>query len=191
MEYGTAVETLANLTWTELGSGVYTYGVEALSEDAGSFYEGTTDATLYQCNELPEQYILKPWANSEEGLKFTLSAEDGKIRFYQYTGEPYVYEGTNYGDVYFVDLEAYNPELKEFLGEYDEETKTYEFCGSYLIPGVGGFGRVKETFVLGDTPAAAPKALRSKGDLKSRLQRYQLPSRFQPRSGLKNASKVW
>ena len=195
IEYGTTIETLANLTWTELGTGVYTYGVAALSEDAESYYEGTEDATLFQCNELPEQYILKPWASSEEGLKFTLSAEDGKIRFNQYTGDAFVYEGTNYGDVYFIDLEAYNPEYTEFLGEYDEETKTYEFCGSYHIPSAGGgFGLVKETFVLGDTdtPAAAPKALRSKGNLKSMFQRHLLPSRFQPNSALKQpVLKTW
>lgn len=193
MEYGTAVETLANLTWTELGSGVYTYGEEALSEEAESFYEGTEDATLFQCNELPEQYILKPWAKSEEGLKFTLSAEDGKIRFYQYTGEPYVYEGTNYGDVYFMDLEAYNAGYTQYLGEYDEETKTYEFSGIYYIPAAGGgFGPITETFVMGDAPEAAPrKAFKKKYNMKSSFKPYQLPSRFQPRSGLKNASKVW
>ena len=188
IEYGTAVETLANLTWTEIGTGVYTYGVEALSEEAESYYEGTEDATLYQCNELPEQYILKPWAKSEEGLKFTLSAEDGKIRFYQYTGEAF----ESYGDVYFVDLEAYNPEYTEYLGEYDEETKTYEFCGSYYIPSAGGgFGLISETFVMGDAPEAMPrKAFQKKGNMKSLLKPYQLPSRFQPRPALKNASTV-
>lgn len=192
MEYGTAVETLANLTWTEIGSGVYTYGVKALNEGAESFYDGTVDATLYQCNELPEQYILKPWAKSEEGLKFTLSAEDGKIRFYQYTGEPYVYEGTNYGDVYFVDLEAYNPEYTEYLGEYDEETKTYEFCGSYYIPSAGGgFDLISETFVMDDAPeATSRKAFKKKYNMKSSFKPYKLPSRFQPRPALKNASTV-
>ena len=183
IEYGTAVETLANLSWSEVGTGVYTYGVEALSQNAGSFYEGTEDATLYQCNELPEQYILKPWAQSEEGLKFTLSAKDGKIRFYQYTGEAF----QDYGDVYFIDIEAYNPSYTQYLGEYNEETKTYEFCGAYYIPGAGGFGLISETFVLGDAPEAAPMKAKNKADMKSMLQPYQLPSRFQPKSAL----KVW
>ena len=185
IEYGTAVETLANLTWNELGTGVYTYGVEALSQDAGSYYEGTENSTLYQCNELPEQFFLKPWAMSEEGLKFTLSADDGKIRFYQYTGEAF----PDYGDVYFIDIEAYNPAYSQYLGEYNEETKTFEFCGSYFIPAAGGgFGLISETFVLGEAPAqsAAPmKAPQSKGNMKSLFQPYQLPSRFQPKSALK------
>jgi hypothetical protein len=122
-----------------------------------------------------------------------LSAEDGKIRFYQYTGEPYVYEETNYGDVYFMDLEAYNAGYTQYLGEYDEETKTYEFSGIYYIPAAGGgFGLITETFVMGDAPEAAPrKAFKKKYNMKSSFKPYQLPSRFQPRSGLKNASKVW
>ena len=186
IEYGTAVETLANLTWKELGAGVYTYGVEALSEGAESYYEGTQDATLYQCNELPEQYILKPWAESEDGLNFTLSEKDGKIRFYQYTGEAF----QNYGDVYFIDIETYNPNYTQYLGEYDAETKTYTFTGIYYIPGAGGFGLLSETFVLsGDTPdpSAAPQKVKRTNSLSQAFKSYQLPSRFQPKSAL----KVW
>lgn len=181
IEYGDAVEMLANLTWSEVGTGVYTYGVQAMSQEAESYYEGTENSTLYHCNELPEQYILKPWAKSEEGLKFTLSANDGRIRFYQYTGEAF----QDYGDVYFIDLEAYNPAYSNYLGEYNEEEKTYEFCGAYYIPGVGGFGLIYETFVLdGATPPeAAPKKVRRAGI--SAFQRYQAPSRFQPKSALK------
>ena len=36
-----------------IGTGVYTYGVEALSQTGGSYYEGSENATLFQCNELP------------------------------------------------------------------------------------------------------------------------------------------
>ena len=181
VEYGSAVEMLANLTWKEVGTGVYTYGVDALSQNAGSFYEGTVNSTLYQCNELPEQYILKPWAKSEEGLKFNIG-KDGKIRFYQYTGEAY----ESYGDVYFIDIEAYNPNYTQYLGEYDAEKKTYEFCGIYYIPGAGGFGLIAETFVLGDAApvAIAKRAPKHNSGVTSMFQRYQLPSRFQPKNAL-------
>lgn len=183
IEYGSAIETLANLSWSEVGKGVYTYGVEPMSNNGGSAYEGTEDATLFQCNELPEQFIIKPWASSEDGLKFTLSAKDGKIRFYQFTGDSY----PGYGDIYFMDLEAYNPNYTQYLGEFVEESKTFEFCGSYYIPAAGvGFGLVYETFVLGDAaPAAiAKKAAKSNDKMKSMFKRYQLPSRFQPKNAL-------
>jgi len=181
IEYGAAIETLANLTWSEVGKGVYTYGVEPLSQNGGSLYEGTENATLYQCNELPEQFILKPWGDSEDGLKFNIG-EDGKIRFNQFTG----YTEDGYGDVYFLDLEAYNPAYTEYLGEYDAEKKTYEFCGSYYIPEAGvGLGLVSETFVLNDAAASAPKkAIKHKSGLKSMFKRHQLPSRFQPKNAL-------
>lgn len=189
IEYGAAIETLANLSWSEVGKGIYTYGVAPLSTNGGSAYEGTENATLYQCNELPEQYNLKPWASSEDGLFFTLSAEDGKIRFYQLTGDSY----PDYGDIYFIDLEAYNPNYTQYLGEYDAETKTFEFCGSYFIPAASvGFGLVAETFVLGDAaPAAiAKRTAKSNGKMKSMFKRYQLPSRFQPKNALKKGELV-
>ena len=187
IEYGAAIETLANLSWSEVGKGVYTYGVAALSDNGGSLYEGTVNSTLYQCNELPEQFILKPWGDSEDGLKFNIG-EDGKIRFNQFTG----YTEDGYGDVYFLDLEAYNPNYTKYLGEYDEEKKTFEFCGSYYIPEAGvGLGLISETFVLNDAAASAPKkAIKHKSGLKSMFKRHKLPSRFQPKHTLKNAKLV-
>lgn len=184
IEYGTAVEKLENLTWKELGTGVYTYGAEALTDDAGSYYEGTENATLIQCNELPEQYILKPWAESEDGLKFTLSAKDGKTHFNQYTGEAF----PGYGDVYFVDIETLNSGYSRFMGGYDAETKTYTFTGMYYIPEAGGgFGFISETFVLnGDAPEAGPmQAPKHRDNMKSLLQPFKMPSRFEPKSALK------
>lgn len=173
LTYGKATEKLINPTYTEVGKGVYTYNVAALSDGGSSFYEGSEDATLYHCNELPEQYYLKPWAKSEDGLNFTISAVDGKIRFYQFTGEAF----QNYGDVYFMDLEAYNPNYTQYLGEYDAETKTFEFCGAYYIPGAGGFGLVAETFQLNGAAAPLKAATRS-NSLKLMFKNYKAANRF-------------
>ena len=178
--YGKASEKLMNLTYSEVGKGVYTYGVQALSQDAESFYEGTENATLFQCDQLKGNYYLKPWAKSEEGLNFTIG-QDGKIRFYQYTGEAF----QDYGDVYFIDLEAYNPSYTSYLGEYDEKNGTFEFCGAYYIPGAGGFGLVAETFQLGDAARLqAPAARRNSMPLM--FKRYQAASRFVPQTVTKD-----
>lgn len=171
--YGTNDEIIANLTYKEIGKGVYTYGVQPLSNNADSFYEGAVEATLYQCEQLTGNYYLKPWASSEDGFNFTIG-DDGKIRFYQFTGDAFA----TYGDVYFIDLEAYNPAYTDYLGEYDEETKTFEFNGSYYIPDAGGFGLISETFVLGaelPQPTEAPVVNNMK---KSTLVKYNAPSRF-------------
>ena len=116
-------------------------------------------------------------------MHFTLSAKDGKIRFYQFTGDTY----PGYGDIYFIDLEAYNSSFTQRLGEYNAETGTYEFCGSYVIPAAGvGFGLIYETFVLNaEAPEVAPMKAKNKGDMKSLLQPFKMPSRFQPKSALK------
>ena len=188
IEYGTTNETFFNPTYKNLGTGTYTYGVEALSQDAGSYYEGTQTATLYECEQLPGNYTLKPWAASEDGLNFTIGA-DGKIRFYQFTGEAY----KTYGDVYFIDLEAYNPGYTQYLGEYDEETKTYEFCGVYYIPAAGGgFGLVSETFVINEEAGARLQAPAKRNTLPLMFKQYQAPSRFvaQPVSKAERYIKV-
>lgn len=173
LTYGKATEKLINPTYTEVGTGVYTYNEAALSDGGGSFYEGTENATLYHCNELPEQYYLKPWAKSEDGLNFTISAVDGKIRFYQFTGEAF----QDYGDVYFIDLEAYNPDYTKYLGEYDAETKTFEFCGAYYIPGAGSFGLISETFKLNSVAGPLKPAARS-NSLKLMFKNYKAANRF-------------
>ena len=145
----------AGETWSVVGTGVYTYGVQALSKDAESFYEGSDNATLYQSDQMPSNYYLEPWAEAEGGLHFEIG-EDGGIRFSQSTGEHYIDpEKGDLGEVFFVDLEAYNPDYTQYLGTYDEEKKTYTFSGIYYIPGVGGFGLISETFVLGGDAAAA------------------------------------
>jgi hypothetical protein len=174
--YGTTDETFVNPTYKEIGTGAYTYGVEALSNNGSSAYEGAVNSTLYQCEQMPGSYYLKPWANSEEGLNFTIG-KDGYIRFYQFTGDTY----PNYGDIYFVDLEAYNPAYTQYLGKYDAETKTYTFAGSYYIPDAGaGFGLVSETFVLGATAPAEARSIPAK-ELGMKMDRsMKAASRFIP-----------
>ena len=126
--------------------------------------------------QMPGTYYLKPWAKSEEGLNFTIG-KDGYIRFYQFTGDTY----PNYGDIYFVDLEAYNPAYTQYLGKYDAETKTYTFAGSYYIPDAGaGFGLVSETFVLGATAPAEARSIPAK-ELGMKMDRsMKAASRFIP-----------
>lgn len=190
IEFGTADEKMMNLSYTEIGKGVYTYGVSALSQNAGSFYEGTQDATLFQCDQDPSQYYLAPWAKSEEGFIFTVQA-DKTIKFFQSTGENYVEEGDDYGTVYFLDIEEYNPNYTEYLGKFDGD-KTFEFVGIYYIPGVGGFGLISETFVLNETPAAGARTIHSKN---LRLNKsYKAPSRFKAKKvnkAQRNGKKNW
>ena len=169
--YGTANETFVNPTYSEVGTGVYTYGVSALSQGGESFYEGTSNATLYQCDQMPGQYYLTPWAASKTGLAFTVQA-DNTIKFYQSTGESF----QDYGEVFFMDIEAYNPNYTQYLGKYDAAKGLFEFVGSYYIPGVGGFGLISETFELGADAPAAARSLHYK-DLNIDKS-YQAPSPF-------------
>jgi hypothetical protein len=177
IEYGTTNETFVNPTYKEIGTGAYTYGVEALSNNGGSAYEGAENSTLYQCEQMPGNFYLKPWASSEEGLNFTIG-KDGFIRFYQFTGDTY----PDYGDIYFIDLEAYNPAYTQYLGTYDDATKTYTFNGAYFIPDAGaGFGLVSETFVIGATAPSEARSIPAK-ELGVKMDRsMKAASRFVPK----------
>ena len=157
--YGQTEEILALMTYSKVGTGVYTYGVATLSQSGGSYYEGTEDATLYRCDQVPSNYYLAPWAETEEGLQFTVQ-EDNTIKFYAFTGADY--QGSQ---IYFIDIEEYNPQYASYLGQYDEATKTYNFVGAYFVPDLGGgFGLCQETFVLGgeEQPSASRAASASK-----------------------------
>lgn len=185
IEYGTTNETFVNPTYKEIGTGAYTYGVEALSNNGGSAYEGAENSTLYQCEQMPGNFYLKPWASSEEGLNFTIG-KDGFIRFYQFTGDTY----PDYGDIYFIDLEAYNPAYTKYLGTYDAETKTYTFNGAYFIPDAGaGFGLVSETFVIGATAPSEARSIPAK-ELGVKMNRsMKAASRFIPKKAEQKISK--
>ena len=163
VDYGTATEQLLNLTYTEVGKGVYTYGARLLQTTAGSYYEGTEEATLYQCDQLPSEYYLTPWAESEEGFAFTVR-DDNTIKFNQYTGvADYVEEGESYGPVYFYDIEFISPNNADYLGTYDKEKGLFEFVGAYFLPDVGGFfGYIAETFQLNQEAPAAARSVSAK-----------------------------
>ena len=163
VDYGTATEQLLNLTYTEVGKGVYTYGARLLQTTAGSYYEGTEEATLYQCDQLPSEYYLTPWADSEEGFAFTVR-DDNTIKFNQYTGvADYVEEGESYGPVYFYDIEFISPNNADYLGTYDKEKGLFEFVGAYFLPDVGGFfGYIAETFQLNQEAPAAARSVSAK-----------------------------
>ena len=163
VDYGTATEQLLNLTYTEVGKGVYTYGARLLQTTAGSYYEGTEEATLYQCDQLPGEYYLTPWADSEEGFAFTVR-DDNTIKFNQYTGvADYVEEGESYGPVYFYDIEFISPNNADYLGTYDKEKGLFEFVGAYFLPDVGGFfGYIAETFQLNQEAPAAARSVSAK-----------------------------
>ena len=185
IEYGTTNETFVNPTYKEIGKGAYTYGVEALSNGGGSAYEGAVNSTLYQCEQMPDNFYLKPWASSENGLQFTI-ASDGYIRFYQFTGDTY----PEYGDIYFIDLENFNPGYTKYLGTYDDETKTYTFCGGYYIPAVeDGFGLVSETFVIGAEAPAAARSIPAKELGVKMNSRFKANSRWTPKKVEKNLQK--
>ncbi len=169
-------------TWTAVAAGVYTYGAQALTENASSAYEGTEKAVLYQSSVDENRYRIAPWAHwSSNGLVFTWNKESNKLTTNADTGENFIEEGTDYGRIFFADLVTIDPDsYGAYPSTYDPETKTFEFLGAYLF-GDYWMGAVAETFKVTDEAATTAEsrskmaAKHAKKGWKAHKMRYDRP----------------
>lgn len=114
-------------TWTEIGTGVYTYTAIDLSyyfynEYYGGIYDdyGSVSATLYQSDLYDTRYKISPWASNE--LIFTLD-EDGTITVSDAdTGDDF-----DYGEIYASDIYQY------WGTDYYSESLSYAADGTYVF----------------------------------------------------------
>ena len=138
-------------TWKAVAHGVYTYGVEVLTDNAGSAYDGQQNGILYQSSLDETRYRILPWAHwSSDGLIFSWNKDTNVIKANAVdTGENYIEEGEDYGRILFSDLTSYDESLADYTSSYNPETKTFEFLGTYHF-GQYWMGAVIETFVVDD-----------------------------------------
>lgn len=148
-------------TWKAVAHGVYSYGVEALSEGGSSAYMGQQEGILYQSSLDETRYKIAPWAYwNNDGLIFSWNKETNVIKANAVdTGENYIEEGEDYGRILFSDLASFDDSFAQYPSTYKPDTKTFEFCCAYHF-GQYWCGAVVETFVVDDglnteEPAAA------------------------------------
>lgn len=150
-------------TWTAVAHGVYSYGVEALTQNGQSAYSGQESAILYQSSLDETRYRIAPWAHwSNNGLIFSWNKETNVIKADAVdTGEDYVEDGENYGRIFFSDIATFNAEYYgQYPSTYKPDTKTFEFWGAYHF-GEYWFGAVIETFTIDDEAAASAVSKRA------------------------------
>lgn len=146
--------------WQPVYSGTFTYNAKpAFIEDkdgnlTGSIYNGSQEAVIYKDAANPGTYKVAPWANSEDGLVFTM-ASDGTITFIDVpTGD----SSSSYGAIYAADANTKETGIGQATSYYDSEKKQFVFGTLYYVS-AGYLGGAYETFdITGSSSAAKAKA---------------------------------
>lgn len=168
--YGTANETLSNITWTLVGTGTYLYSQFLEADDPG--------LELFQRDDMPNLFKIEHWGYDVD-FAFSWDQKTNEVVVAdQFMG----YTHPSYGDVWVDELSDYAGE--EMMPSYfDPETNTFNFGVVYYVS-AGNFGYGYETFTLDAENAAAPmlKAPAARGNF--------LNWQAEPMLDLKRASKL-
>jgi hypothetical protein len=91
---------------------------------------------------------ILPWASPDsDGLLFMTGDNNVLTVEGADTGQSYVWEGEDFGRMYFSDLVTLEPEnYKTYRSTFDPVTDTYNFYGSYWFGAEYWLGPVLETF---------------------------------------------
>ena len=136
IEYGTAVESIANLTWTQVGTGTYTY----VAWD-GDEAEPDPGYVLSKRDDKDDIYRIEEWFYGVN-LQFTWDKATNQCHVpEQYTGLTH----PTYGEVWVCDGPTYHSQLADTPVLFDPETNTFKFYLVYYCE-AGIFGRDVDTF---------------------------------------------
>lgn len=136
--YGSFDEVLSNITWTEKGTGTYTYLADLWGE-------GVSDSglSLLQRDDSPNTYKITNWLTGVDFL-FTWDQTTNECQVKE-QGTGYINQGT---EIMICELNQYNSSTAEMPSSaYDPETNTFAFNVIYFVDG-GYYGYGTETFVL-------------------------------------------
>lgn len=138
-------------TWTQVGTGVFNYGVEDTWEIGYTYYYTVSDSTaiLYRNDAHDTYYQIKPWGSNDMGLVFVSDESANLLYVYHWaTGEDY----GDYGPVFVSDYVSYAGYAGYYDSYYTSVGSTYNFY-LYFYVYAGGITFEKETFELFDATA--------------------------------------
>ena len=126
-DYGTATETLANITWTKVGTGTYTYTFWWEGVDPG--YE------VYKRDDTDNTYKIADWGGGVDFI-FTWDKATNKVKVpLTDVGDPH----PSYGTVYVSDMPTFAAvfggsfSYDDFPCTYDPATSTFTFELKYFV----------------------------------------------------------
>ena len=163
-DFGTATETLANITWTKVGTGTYTYtyffaDYDEETEEDIPVEDGPLD--IYQRDDDPTIFKVLDWGYGAEFM-FTWDGQSKVTVPASSTG----YVHPSYGTVYVSDFPTYNGNYSydEYPCTYDAATQTFAFYVNYWVS-AGTFGGDVETLKVNWDAAAAARSAKVKSSV--------------------------
>jgi hypothetical protein len=133
--YGTTKEIIANITYTKVGTGDYTYAAMVQETDKGY--------TLSKRDDKDNVYKISDWFYGVDFIFTWDKTTNNCTVASQYSG----YTHSTYGQVFVADLPNYKSTLSytDYPCYYDPATSTFHFYLVYYVSG-GTFGHADETF---------------------------------------------
>lgn len=184
IEYGATEEVLQFLTWTKVGTGMYTYTYWFAEYDDEDNPIPVTDGPLdiYQRDDKPTIYKVDKWGKGAEFL-FTWDGADAVTVPASFTGSVH----PEYGSIYVSDLPTYDASkysYDDYPCTYDASTQTFSFVVAYWdVEGI--WDAAKETLKVTWDASASHKATSAKRSsktknvsLKNKTRKFKKNSRF-------------
>lgn len=142
--YGTATEVLANITWSKVGTGTFTYTKWWEGEDSG--YE------VFQRDDNPNMYKITDWGGGVDYVWTWNKTTNVCATVLGFIGDTHA----TYGSVYVVDASTYSSRYpyEDNPSHYVPEENTFYFYNAYVVS-AGSFGVGVETLKVDWESAAA------------------------------------
>ena len=168
--YGTANETLANITWSKIATGTFYYNFFTSNEDETP--EADPGYDLLKRDDRNDKYQIAEWLMGNDGFYFSWNQTTNACAVdYQ----PTYYEHPKYGMIYIIEGADYDEEFGETTSFYDPETKTFHFFPVYFVE-AGYFGQFEEVFEITEEGAVKHKSSRRLETLSTRnVTKFELP----------------
>lgn len=167
-DFGTATETLEYVSWTQVGTGIYTYTAYfcEFDEDENPIPEEDGPLDIYQRDDQPNVYKITHWGYDVD-FTFTWDGEDGDGVTVPTSATGDVHP--QYGPIYVSDVPTWSNggySYEQFPCLYDAETSTFSFTVAYWDMDDPSYpwGVDEETFQVtwGDAAPAAARAAKAK-----------------------------
>ena len=189
IDYGTANETLANITWSEVGTGTFIY---TMWWDGGQDEEGNylplvdPGYSLFQRDGSNDTFKITDWGAGVDYIFKWDQKTNVCATQMGFIGESH----PTYGEVYVVDASTYsskNYPYEDYPSQYVPEENTFYFYNAYVVE-AGSFGAGLELFkgdwsIEGATPSEATTA-RAKA-----LKKSKRFANMKPNKNIKAASR--
>ena len=144
LDFGTATEVLANISWSKVATGTYYY---LMFSDVEDEYDPDEGYELYKRDDRDDTYKITEWLMGTDFM-FTWNQTTNACVVLEQAID---YNHPSYGPMYIIEGALFNSErYGANTSYYDPATKIFHFFPAYFVS-AGSFGQVEELFEITGT----------------------------------------